>query len=415
MALIKPFKGLRPPQQFAAEVAAPPYDVLNREEALALVEGNPRSFLHINKPEIDLDSSIDAHDPRVYQKGAENLRRFIQEGMLQQDSTDNFYVYKQVMGDHHQVGLVAAASVDEYEHDLIKKHEFTRPDKENDRVEHMLHLNAQVGPVFLSYRADKTIDKIISNIILESPEYDFTSADGIRHIFWIVNNANDVDALQQAFQKVPCLYVADGHHRSAAAMRVKQFKQAENAAHSGEESYNYFLTVIFPHNQMNILDYNRVVKDLNGLSEREFLGRVSEKFTVSAVTEHQSGKPETAHCFGMYLGGSWYRLQALAEFWEESDPVQRLDVSILQNNLLAPILAIDNPRTDTRIDFVGGIRGMKELEKRVDSGNWQVAFALFPTSIDNLMAIADAGEVMPPKSTWFEPKLKSGLVTHILD
>jgi len=415
MAVIKPFKGLRPTPRLAAQVAAPPYDVVNREEAKQLAAGNPYSFLRINKPEIDLDDAIDAYDPRVYQHGAENLQRYREEGILQQDSSAHFYVYKQVMGEHQQIGLVAAASVAEYEQDLIKKHEFTRPDKEDDRVNHILGLNAQVGPVFLTYRAKASINAVINSVVNNTPIYDFVSSDGVRHVLWPVGDANLIDKLQTEFRAIPCLYVADGHHRSAAAMRVKQHKQQHNAGHTGEESYNYFLTVIFPHDQMKILDYNRVIKDLHGLSEQEFLQRLQTHFTVTESTNREAAKPKGDHQFGMYFQKQWYLLQAKQGIWNGSDPVQKLDVSILQNNLLAPILGIENPRTDKRIDFVGGIRGLAELEKRVDSGEWAVAFALYPTSIENLMTIADAGKVMPPKSTWFEPKLKSGLVVHLLD
>ena len=415
MSFIKPFKGLRPTQQLAATVAAPPYDVVNRAEAKTMATGNPHSFLHINKPEIDLEEAIDPYDPRVYQRGADNLQRFRNEGVLVQDSEECFYVYKQVMGSHQQIGLVAAASVEEYEQDLIKKHEFTRPDKEDDRVRHISTLNAQVGPVFLTYRANLKIDELIQAQMAGAAEYDFVSEDGIRHILWVINDAKVIDQLQSAFQSIPSLYVADGHHRSAAAMRVKQQRQSENPSHTGNEAYNFFLTVIFPHNQMLILDYNRVVKDLNGLNEHEFIVHVEESFILTPLNDNETPKPTCAHCFGMYLSGQWYQLDAKPNTWNESDPVQRLDVSILQNNLLAPVLGIENPRTDKRIDFVGGIRGMQELKKRVDSGESKVAFALFPTSIENLMAIADAGEVMPPKSTWFEPKLKSGLVVHCLD
>ena len=415
MSLVKPFKGLRPPKEIAAKLAAPPYDVLNRGEAKAMAAGNPQSFLHINKPEIDMPDSIDAFDKYVYERGAQNLQNFRQQGFLQQDKTDCFYVYKQIMGEHKQVGLVAAASVTEYEQDLIKKHEFTRPDKEDDRVNHMAALHAQVGPVFLTYRADASIDAIIESVMQYPVEYDFTSDDGIRHILWVIDNQETIQQLEVAFAAIPCLYVADGHHRSAAAMRVKQQKQSQNPNHTGQESYNYFLTVIFPDQQMKILDYNRVVKDLGGLNLTDFLARIEECFNILPLKSVDDPKPMAAHQIAMYVGGQWYQLTAKANTWDEQDPVQKLDVSILQNNLLAPILGIENPRTDKRIDFVGGIRGLQELEKRVNSGEWAIAFALYPTSIDNLMAIADAGEVMPPKSTCFEPKLNSGLVVHCLD
>ncbi len=414
MKLIKPFNALRPRLELASHVAAPPYDVLNREEAFAMAAGNPLSFLRINKPEIDVDPSIDAFDPRVYQRGAENLQRFIAEGILQRDERSTFYVYKQVMGSHEQIGLVAAASVAAYERGLIKKHEFTRPDKEDDRVNHIHTLGAQVGPVFLTYRAQPQIDALIAGIVTQTPEYDFVSDDGNRHVLWVVRDDATVAQLQSQFDAVDCLYVADGHHRSAAAQRVKELRRQAAAAPTGEESWNYFSAVIFPHNQMQILDYNRVVKDLNGLDEDEFLARLQLCFKARFSREG-AVKPRKEHEFSMYLGGQWYVLEALEGLWDESDPVKRLDVSILQNNLLAPLLGIADPRRDKRIDFVGGIRGLQALEQRVDSGESRVAFALYPTSIESLMAIADAGEVMPPKSTWFEPKLKSGLFVHVLD
>ncbi len=413
MAIVRPFRGLRPKKELADKVAAPPYDVLNSEEAREMAKDNPYSFLHINKPEIDLDPSIDPHDERVYQKGAENLRKLIEQGVVVQDNQPNFYVYKQIMGDHEQVGLVACASVEEYEKDLIKKHELTRPDKEDDRVKHIDHQNAQVGPVFLTYLARQEIDKMVAGIMAGEPEYDLTS-DGVRHILWVVDDRSAIARLEEAFKEVPVLYVADGHHRSAAAMRIKQMRQQANPRHTGQEEYNFFLTVIFPHNQMQILDYNRVVKDLNGQSKEEFLQNVSQKFVVEKVGA-SAYKPRQAHRFGMYLDSQWYALTAREDSFDPNDPVDRLDVSILQNNLLAALLGIENPRKDKRIDFVGGIRGLGELEKRVNSGEWAVAFALYPTSIEDLMAIADAGKIMPPKSTWFEPKLKSGLVVHLLD
>lgn len=414
MKLIRPFNALRPRQDLAAKVAAPPYDVLNREEALEMAQGNDYSFLRINKPEIDVDQSIDAYDMRVYQRGAANLQKFIDQGIMQRDPEASFYVYKQVMGSHEQVGLVAAASVAAYEQDLIKKHEFTRPDKEDDRVNHINTLSAQVGPVFLTYRARPAIDALIAQVVVDQPTYDFVADDKTRHVFWVVKDNSIVQQLQAEFDQVECLYVADGHHRSAAAQRVKDLRRNQNPNHTGEEAYNWFSTVIFPDNQMQILDYNRVVKDLNGMDDEEFLRKIQACFHVREATEG-AVKPTREHQFAMYLGGVWYELEALTGLWREDDPVGSLDVSILQNNLLSPLLGIDDPRRDKRIDFVGGIRGLAALEKRVDSGEWKVAFALYPTSIQSLMAIADAGEVMPPKSTWFEPKLKSGLFVHILD
>ena len=414
MAILKPFCGIRPTQELADKVAAPPYDVLNSAEAREMAAGNPYTFLHVNKPEIDLDPEIDVHDDRVYQKGAENLQAFIADGIIRQDAEQHFYVYRQVMGEHEQTGIVAIASVEEYEQNLIKKHEFTRPEKEDDRVKHMDVLNAQVGPVFLTYQAEAEIDALVDEITTGVPEYDFTLADGIRHVFWVVSDSLKTTALEDAFVVVPCLYVADGHHRSAAATRVKNMRQQANAQHDGSEAYNNFLVVVFPHDQMKILDYNRVVMDLNGLSEEAFIAALGDKFEVHP---HEAGafKPSALHEFGMYMDGRWYALKVKDGVVDENDPVARLDVAVLQDNILSPLLGIDDPRTDKRIDFVGGIRGMAGLEKRVDSGECKLAFSCYPTSIEHLMAIADAGEVMPPKSTWFEPKLRSGLVIHSLD
>lgn len=412
MAILKPFLGIRPVSDLAEKVAAPPYDVLNSNEARDLAQGNPYTFLHINKPEIDLDIKVDIHADEVYEKGAENLLRFIKEGVIKQDETPCYYIYRQIMGSHQQTGLVAVASVEEYEQNLIKKHEFTRPEKEDDRVKHMDVLNTQVGPVFLTYESNNEINKLISKGSSAEPDYDFIVSDGIRHVFWVLDNIELINSIASAFQSVPCLYVADGHHRSAAAMRIKQKRQKANPDHCGDEAYNFFLTVVFPHDQMQILDYNRVIKDLNGLAKDAFLKSLETNFDVSQSPT--AFKPEALHEFGMYLDGNWYKIKAHKGLVNENDPVARLDVAVLQDNILAPLLGIGNPRTDNRIDFVGGIRGMEGLEKRVDSGECAVAFACYPTSIENLMAIADIGEVMPPKSTWFEPKLRTGLVVHSL-
>lgn len=414
MKLIRPFNALRPKQALAARVAAPPYDVLNREEAFEMAQGNEFSFLRINKPEIDVDPSIDVYDPRVYERGAHNLQKFIEQGIMQRDAQNCFYVYKQVMGKHSQVGLVAAASVAAYEQDLIKKHEFTRPDKEDDRVNHINTLGAQVGPVFLTYRAKPEIDALIGGVTATKPDYDFVADDGNQHVLWVVSDQAVVAKIQQAFDKVDCLYVADGHHRSAAAQRVKDLRKNANPKHTGEETYNFFSTVIFPDNQMQILDYNRVVKDLNGLSVDEFLAKIQTSFKVSKSSTG-AVKPAHERQFTMFLEEQWYVLDAIEGLWDESDPVGSLDMSILQKSLFQPLLGIEDQRRDKRIDFVGGIRGLGALEKRVRSGECKVAFAIYPTSIKSLMAIADAGEVMPPKSTWFEPKLKSGLFVHMLD
>lgn len=418
MQLIKSFRGLRPTRELAEKVASHPYDVLNRDEAFALAKDNPHSFLHINKPEVDIDPAVSVYDPSVYAKGRENLDRFIAEGTLCRDDKDTLYVYRQVMGEHTQTGLVAIASVDAYEADLIKKHEFTRPDKEDDRVNHMDALDAQVGPVFVTYAAQDTVNKLIEQVTSAAPEYDFAAEDGTHHTFWTIADEALTGDLEKAINGLDCIYVADGHHRSAAASRVRALHKDRNPDHKGDESYNYFLVVLFPHDQMQILDYNRIIKDLNGQSSAEFLGALSEKFDVDSVSDAAAAKPTGAQQFGLYLDKQWYRLQlnaAAAAAIDANDPVNSLDVSIMQNTILGPLLDIQDQRTDKRVDFVGGIRGLAELEKRVDSGEWQAAIALYPTSIESLMAIADAGEVMPPKSTWFEPKLKSGLVVHVLD
>lgn len=418
MKLIKPFRGLRPTRNLAAAVASHPYDVLNREEAIELAKNNPFSFLHINKPEIDVASDVGVHDQAVYDKGAENLKRFISEGTLVQDSEEKLYVYKQVMGRHEQVGLVAVASVDAYEKGLIKKHEYTRPEKEDDRVAHMDALEAQVGPVFLTYKSKTAIDLLIDKVTLTTPEYEFDADDGTHHVFWVIEDLTLSADIESQFTQVDCLYVADGHHRSAAASRVKHLNAKRNPEHVGDEPYNFFLVVLFPHDQMQILDYNRVVKDLNGHSDADFLAVLGKIFTVKPATNADEAKPRQEKEFALYLSGQWYRLvpnSALMDSIDANDPVKRLDVSLLQDSIFTPYLNILDQRTDKRVDFVGGIRGLEGLEKRVDSGECKAAIALYATSIEGLMDIADAGEVMPPKSTWFEPKLKSGLVVHLLD
>ena len=362
-----------------------------------------------------MPDEVSVYDPSVYAKGRENLERFISEGTLKQDDTATLYVYKQVMGDHQQIGLVAAASVEAYDQDLIKKHEFTRPVKEDDRVHHMDALDAQVGPVFLTYKAQASIDALIAKVIKDAPDYDFEADDATQHVFWVIRDEELVAAVEGEVNALDCLYVADGHHRSAAASRVKKLRQEANPNHTGDEPYNYFLTVLFPHNQMQILDYNRLVASLNGHSVNEFLGALAENFNIEIVDGQ--AKPSKAREFGFYAGQQWYLLSAnsnLLENIDDTDPVASLDVSILQDFVFSPLLNILDQRTDSYVDFVGGIRGLAELERRTDSDEWQAAFALYPTSIESLMDIADAGEVMPPKSTWFEPKLKSGLVIHSL-
>lgn len=413
MSLIRPFSGLRPAGEHVAGVIAPPYDVLSSDEARVRAAGKPFSFLHVSKPEIDLPPTVDVHDTRVYEQGRRSFQRMLESGVLKRDPAPYYYVYRLVMGGHTQVGLVAAASCAAYQAGRIRKHEHTRPDKEDDRVRQIEALNAQTGPVFLTYRHSPAIDEIARAVTAAPPDVDVTADDGVRHSLWVVPGPEEIAALTRGFEAIERLYVADGHHRSAAAARVAERRRAANPGHTGGESYNYFLAVIFPDDQMRILDYNRVVRDLNGLSPETFLGRVSQAFDVSPQTE--PADPRGAGEFGMYLAGRWYRLRIKPERVPRQDPVRRLDVSLLQDHLLTPVLGVGDPRRDERIDFVGGIRGLGELVKRVDSGEMAVAFSLYPTSLADLMAVADAGEVMPPKSTWFEPKLADGLVSHLLD
>ena len=412
MSLIKPFRGLRPVAGRENDVVAPPYDVMNRAEAKQMAQGRPWSFLHISRPEIDVPDETDPYDAAVYAKGRENLDRMVAQGVLAREAGPCYYAYRLTMGGHVQTGIVATASVEAYDRDRIKKHEFTRPVKEDDRVRQVDTLNAQTGPVFLVYKADQAVDSILAGVSANPADMDVTAKDGVRHELWVISDAEKIGALSAAFDAMEAIYVADGHHRSAAGSRVGNARRAANPGHTGEEGYNHFLSVIFPHDQMQILDYNRVVKDLNGLTAEALLARVAERFDLEALG--QAAKPVAPASFGMYLEGQWYRLQLREEYIPE-DPVASLDVSLLADNLIEPVLGISDPRRDTRIDFVGGIRGMAELEKRVDSGDWALAFALFPTSMEALMAVADAGKVMPPKSTWFEPKLADGLVSHVLD
>jgi uncharacterized protein (DUF1015 family) len=407
MSLIKPFRGLRPAPGRAADVAAPPYDVLSTEEARVRAAGRPWSFLHISKPEIDLPPETDPYAPAVYAKAAANLATMLAAGVLQRDPGDCYYAYRLTMGGHVQTGLVAAASVAAYDCNRIRKHEFTRPDKEDDRVRQIEALNAQTGPVLLAYPSDPVADALLAQTHLGTPEADVTADDGIRHQLWVVRDPRLVAQITAAFDAMPALYIADGHHRSAAASRVAA------ARHDGtEKSSDYFLSVIFPHREMRILDYNRVVKDLNGLDESALVARLAAAYAV----EDAAGPVQPAKVgeVGVYLAGRWRKLTIKPELIP-ADPVARLDVSLLSDHLLGPLLGIADLRRDKRIDFVGGIRGLAELERRVDSGEMAVAFAMHPTSLEDLMAVADAGEVMPPKSTWFEPKLADGLVSHVLD
>ncbi|KAB0670209.1 DUF1015 domain-containing protein [Oryzomonas sagensis] len=412
MAFIKPFRALRPPKDLADKVAALPYDVMNVAEARQMAAGNPASFLHVSRPEIDLAAGTDPHDEPVYVQGRKNLAEFIRRGILVQDDRECFYVYRQRMGEITQTGLVVCTSVDDYQSGVIKKHELTRADKEDDRVRHIDCLDANDEPVFYLSRSSAEIETIISGITAAPPEYDFTTDDGVSHTLWIVADQTLIGRLTGLFAAIPRLYVADGHHRSAAAGRVRELRREKNPGHTGREEYNVFLTVIFPETQLNIMPYNRAVKDLNGRTAAEFLARVEEAFTL--LPSPVPVIPCERHQFGMYLDGRWYQLHARDTIVDESDTVGRLDVSILQDRLLDPILGIGNPRTDKRIHFVGGIRGNDELVKLVDSGEYAVAFSLYPTSIRELIELADQDRIMPPKSTWFEPKLRSGLFVHLL-
>lgn len=411
MVRVEPFAGLRPRPEDAASVAAPPYDVLSSEEARRLAADNPISFLHVGKPEIDLPAGIDLYSDAVYAKGRENFRRLVDSGVLRQDKQKCFYIYRQVWGSHEQIGIVAAASADDYLADRIKKHELTREEKELDRLRHIETLSAQTGPVFLTYKRDERINELCLQAMNATPEYDFVSDDGVRQVLYTVSEPTLVKALAEAFRQVPCLYVADGHHRSASAVRIKKTRAAADPGHSGDEDYNFFLAVIFPHDQLKILPYNRLVRDLRGMSGPEFLKSLENDFSWEKT---QVRSPRKMHEFCLYLEGSWYLLTVKPGSFPENDPVAALDVSILQNKVLAPLLGIENPRTDQRIDFVGGIRGTEELQARVDSGDFRIAFSLYPTTIEQLFAVADSGAMMPPKSTWFEPKLKDGLVIHLI-
>jgi uncharacterized protein (DUF1015 family) len=404
MATIKPFAALRPKTELASQICELPYDVMSSAEAREMATGNPLSFLHVSKPEIDLPPDTDVYSDAVYAKGRENFERLIAQGVLRQDARPCFHLYRQVMGQHSQVGLVAAASCQEYLDGVIKKHEFTRPDKEDDRVRHIEALNSQTGPVFLTYRARPTLDELFASLIATAPEIDFIAGDGVRHTAWVIDAPAQKQVIEAEFAAVPCLYIADGHHRSAAAARVFQARRG-----AGESAR--FLSVIFPHNQMQILAYNRVLKDLNGRSVAELL-RALEK--VFVILPGSSAPPARKHAMGLYLAGKWHQLNVRPEFATAADPVDQLDVSILQAHVLAPLFGVDDPRTSKRIHFVGGIRGPGELEKLVNSEEFACAFALFPTHIEDLMAIADADGIMPPKSTWFEPKLRDAMFCHLL-
>lgn len=412
MNLIRPFRGLRPAPEYAQEVVAPPYDVLSSAEARARAAGKLWNFLHVSKPEIDLPPEIDVYAPAVYTKGKEYFGRMQAQKVLQRDPEPYYYLYRLVMDGRSQTGLVAVAAVAAYESGHIRKHEHTRPDKEDDRVRHIDALDAQTGPVFLTYRRSTEIDGMVDFLTAAAPEVD-VMMDNVRHSLWPIREPKLVATFSQAFARIDYLYIADGHHRSAAAARVAAQCRAANPGHTGEEAYNYFLAVLFPDNQVRILDYNRVIKDLHGLSTTDFLAKVKKAFSVTSSPVPV--KPGQAGEFGMYLAGQWHRLNIDPARIPENDPVRSLDVSLLADHLIAPILGITDPRRDARIDFIGGIRGLSALQQRVDSGDAAVAFSLYPTVLQDLFAVADAGHVMPPKSTWFEPKLADGLVSHLLD
>lgn len=415
MAVIKPFKGIRPPQELVEQVASRPYDVLNSEEARAEAAGNEKSLYHIIKPEIDFPVGTDEHDEKVYLKAAENFQAFQDKGWLVQDAAENYYVYAQTMNGKTQYGLVVGAYVPDYMNGVIKKHELTRRDKEEDRMKHVRVNNANIEPVFFAYPDNEVLDALIRKYTTQPPVYDFIApGDGFGHSFWVIDAAEDIAQITAQFAAMPALYIADGHHRSAAAALVGAEKAAQNPAHNGTEEYNYFMAVCFPANQLTIIDYNRVVKDLNGLSPEAFLAALEKNFVVEkkGVGVYQ---PVGLHNFALYLGGTWYSLTARVGTYNDHDPIGVLDVTISSNLILDEILGIKDLRSDKRIDFVGGIRGLGELSKRVDSGEMKVALALYPVSMKQLMDIADTGNIMPPKTTWFEPKLRSGLVIHKLD
>lgn len=414
MAKVKPFKGIRPPRHLVTEVASRPYDVLNSEEARAEAEGNEKSLYHIIKPEIDFLPGTDEHDPVVYAKAVENFNNFQQQGWLKQDDTEHYYIYAQTMNGRTQYGIVIAANVDDYMTGKIKKHELTRRDKEEDRMKHVRVNNANIEPVFLAFPDNKVLQHIINTVTAGEPEYDFTAPDGFGHHFWVINDQETIDTITKEFEKIPYLYIADGHHRTAAAALVGNEKAKANPNHKGNEEYNFFLAVAFPASHLNIIDYNRVVKDLNGLTPEQFINKLKENFIVTPKGS-EAYRPEKLHNFALYLPGQWYSLTAKEGTYNDTDPIGVLDVTVSSDLILRDILGIHDLRSDKRIDFVGGIRGLEELQRRVDSGEMAMALALYPVSMKQLMDIADSGNIMPPKTTWFEPKLRSGLVIHKLD
>ena len=414
MAIVKPFKGIRPPKEYVEQVESRPYDVLNSEEARKEAEGNEKSLYHIIKPEIDFPVGTDEHDPRVYTKAAENFQKFQDKGWLVQDKKENYYIYAQTMNGKTQYGLVVCAYVDDYLNGVIKKHELTRRDKEEDRMKHVRVNNANIEPVFFAYPDNAELDAIVARYTAQEPVYDFIAPiDGFGHKFWIIDKEDDIQAITKAFAAMPALYIADGHHRSAAAALVGAEKAKQNPNHRGDEEYNYFMAVCFPANQLTIIDYNRVVKDLNGLTAAQFLDALRENFVVEEKGEAEY-RPNKLHNFSLYLEGKWYSLTAKEGTYDDNDPIGVLDVTISSNLILDKILGIKDLRSDKRIDFVGGLRGLGELKRRVDSGEMKMALALYPVTMKQIMDIADTGNIMPPKTTWFEPKLRSGLIIHKL-
>ena len=411
MSVLRAFKAIRPTKENASRVAALPYDVMNSAEAAEMVKGNPVSFLHVDKAEIDLPEGTYIYDEKVYLKARENLDRLSEDGICIQDEKPCLYIYRQIMNGRVQTGIVGCASIDDYMNNIIKKHEFTRADKEADRINHVDYCDANTGPIFLTYRGNDTIDGIIAKYTSGEAEYDFVTDDGITNTVWVVDNDNDIDALTDAFADIPCLYIADGHHRAASAVKVGMKRREQNPDYNGSEEFNFFLAVYFRSDDLAIMDYNRLIADYNGKTKAEILDEISAVFDIEK--KDAIYHPEMKHTFGMYIDKEWYKLTAKNGTFDADDPVERLDVSILQKNVITPVFGIEDPRTDKRIDFVGGIRGPGELERRC-SLDMQIAFSMFPTTLDDLMDIADAGKVMPPKSTWFEPKLLSGLFIHKL-
>ena len=412
MSVIKPFRAIRPGKEYAKKVAALPYDVMNSKEAAIMAEGNPYSFLHVDKAEIDLPEDTYIYDEKVYLKAAENLEKLSKDGICMQDDEPKLYIYRQIMNSRAQTGIVGCASIDDYMNNIIKKHELTRADKEADRINHVDYCDANTGPIFLTYRGNDAIDAVVAKYTSAAPEYDFTTDDGIINTVWVITEQNDIDTIVKEFDAVPCLYIADGHHRAASAVKVGMKRREANPDYNGTEEFNFFLAVYFKSDDLAIMDYNRLIADKNSMTTDEIIAKISADFTVEKYT-NGAYKPEAKHTFGMYIDNEWYCLTAKDGTFDDTDPVERLDVSILQKNVISPVFGIDDPRTDKRIDFVGGIRGLAELEKRCNE-DMQIAFSMYPTTLDDLMDIADAEKIMPPKSTWFEPKLLSGLFIHKL-